>query len=92
MELGSLVVRALNGEALNLRISQAYIAPVDIAIYCAEGAEGFEALGYVERTYVAGMPHLVALGKVLGIALVPMAMGVREEPDAFHYFPILLSI
>lgn len=71
-------VGSLDGEAVDLWVAQADVASVDIAMYGAEGAEGFELLGYLERTDVAGMPHLIALGKVPCVAFVPMAVGVRE--------------
>ena len=71
-------VGSLDGEAVDLWVAQADVASVDIAVYGAEGAEGFELLGYLERTDVAGMPHLIALGKVPCVAFVPMAVGVRE--------------
>ena len=85
-------VGSLNYEALGLWVSQAYITPVNIAMYRTEGTESLEAFGYLERTDIARMPHFVALGKVFGIAFVPIAMGVGEEPNAFHYLPIRLSI
>ncbi len=53
----------------------------------ADGAQGFEAgkpLGEFECADVAGVPYLVAFGKMLGVALVPVSVGVGEESDAFH--------
>ena len=77
-------VGTLDGEAVYLGVAQADVAPVDVAIHGTEGAEGFELLGYLERTNVARMPHLVALGKVPCVAFIPIAMGVGEEADALH--------
>ena len=49
-----------------------------------KGTERLELLGYLKRTDIARMPHLVALGKVSCVAFVPMAVGVGEKADAFH--------
>ena len=68
----------LDGEALYLGIAQTDIAPIDIAIDGTEGAEGLKLLSHLERTYVACMPHLVALGEVPRVAFIPIAMGIRE--------------
>lgn len=71
-------VGSLDGEAVDLWVAQPDIAPIDIAMHSAEGTEGFERLGHLERTNVSGMPHLIALGKVPCVAFVPMAVSVRE--------------
>ena len=77
-------VGSLNGEAVYLGVAQAYVSPIDVAPYGTERAESLEPLGYLERTDVARVPHLIALGKVPCVAFVPMAVGVGEEADALH--------
>ena len=71
-------VGSLYGEAVHRRVAQADVAPIDVAMYGTEGTEGFELLGYLKGTYVSGVPHLIALGKVPCVAFVPMPVSVRE--------------
>ena len=71
-------VGSLDSEAVHLWVAQADVAPINIAVYGAEGTEGFELLGYLKGTYVSGVPHLIALGKVPCVAFVPMTVSVRE--------------
>ena len=71
-------VGSLDSEAVHLRVAQADVAPIDVAMYGTEGAEGFKLLGHLKGSYVSGVPHLIALGKVPCVAFVPMAVSVRE--------------
>ena len=51
-------------------------------MYGTKRTEGFEPFGYIERTDVAGMPHFIALGKVLDVALIPVAVGPLKSKCA----------
>ena len=44
-------VGSLDGKAVDLRVAQADVAPIDVAMYGAEGVEGFEPLGHLELVW-----------------------------------------
>ena len=77
-------IGTFNGKAIYFRITQTNLASVNIATHSTKGSESLEPIGYLERTYITGMPHLVTLSKMPSIAFIPIAMGVREKADAFH--------
>lgn len=57
---------------------------INIAVYGAEGPKLFELLGDAQTADVTGVPNFIAFVEVLENIVVEVAMGIREETDAFH--------
>ena len=85
-------IGSFNRESVYFRVTQTDITSIDITTHGAEGSESLKLLCNLKRAYVARMPHLVTLGKVLCIAFIPMAMGIREEADALHNWSPTLTL
>ena len=67
-----------------LSVQHPKVAAVAVAAYGPQGAELRQLLCDLHGADVPGVPYLVAFGKVLYVFLVPIAVRVRQHPDAFH--------
>ena len=77
-------LRAVHDEAEGLREAAPQVRPVDVAIDGAQGPEAGEAVGHLGGADVAGVPDFVARLEVPQVAVVPVAVGVREESYSCH--------
>ena len=62
-----------------------YVGAVDVAVNPSQRRHLAQFVGDGNVAEVAGMPYFVALCEVLGIAVVPMRVGVGEDAYAFHW-------
>ena len=67
-----------------LGIHQTEVTSVAVADDSTQRTELGQPLGYFHAADVAGMPYLVALGKVFEVFRVPVGVGVGKEANAFH--------
>lgn len=82
-------------EAQLFGIFASHDVAVYVAIYGTEGAwavgcstlheHSLQSVGYVDSAHIAYMPHLVAVGEVCHIAIIPMRMGVGKQTYLFHF-------
>ena len=77
-------VTLLDLETEQLTEAQAQIAPVDIAAHRTYRTTGCQAVDNQWTSYVAGVPYLVAPGKMDEVLVIPTAMCVGEDSYAFH--------
>ena len=82
--VGHYHVALLYPETEQLTEAQAQIAPVDIAAHRTYRTTGSQAVDNQWTSYVAGVPYLVAPGKMDEILVIPTAMCVGEDSYAFH--------
>ena len=62
----------------------AKVAAVGVATHRAKRLHRFKAFGQFRRPDVAGVPNFVAVLEIRLIAVVPIAVSVREQSDSFH--------
>ena len=60
------------------------VAAVGVATHRAKRLHRFKAFGQFRRPDVAGVPNFVAVLEIRLIAVVPIAVSVREQSDSFH--------
>lgn len=60
------------------------VAAVGVATHCAKRFHRSKAFGQFRRTDVAGVPNLVTVFEIRLVAVVPIAVCVREQSDSFH--------
>ena len=77
-------VALLDLEPEHLTVAAAYLLPVDVAVHGAHGAMAFQLVYDKLTANVAGMPYLVAVGKMDQVLVVPPAMGVRQQAYSLH--------
>ena len=65
------------GEAVGLRIKSAYVLPVNVSIYCPEGAESGQFPGDFHRADVSGVPYFITILKVFQVFVIPKCMSIR---------------
>ena len=67
-----------------LGIHSPQVTTVAVAYHCPQGAKRRQLVGQFHTTDVTCVPHLVTLGKVLYILLIPITMGIRKKTDTLH--------
>ncbi len=80
-DVGEQDLGLFTAEAEELGEHATQLSAVAVAYDCSQGTKGSEAVGDLGGADVACVPYLIALCKVLYIAVIPIGVGVAEEAD-----------
>ena len=62
----------------------AHVLSVTVAVHGTQHGYTGKPLHNLVRAYVAGMPYLVTSVKECGVTVIPVAVGIGQDPNLFH--------
>lgn len=78
-------IHILYSKTQQFRKGLTHLIIINITVNRSERLKGFKLFHQCYRAYISRMPHLIAIGKILFIFIVPVAMGVRQQSYLFHH-------